>query len=88
MADRIGKSFLLTIGLAAIMALVFNSFSSRQADAGKEDSGIGRYQISSWAAFSGERVHHSGYYIVDTMTGKVVDKGHEVHGIANDNQPN
>jgi len=42
---------------------------------------IGRYQISSWASYAGERVHHSGYYILDTTTGKVVDRGHEVHGI-------
>jgi hypothetical protein len=42
---------------------------------------IGRYQISSWASYSGERIHHSGYYVLDTVTGKVVDSEHEIHGI-------
>jgi len=47
----------------------------------------GRYQISAWASYAGERVHHSGYYILDTVTGKVVDKGHEIHGIDTGTHP-
>ena len=50
------------------------------------DGGVGRYQISSWASYAGERVHHSGYYIIDTATGKVVDRGHEIHGISSGSQ--
>ena len=51
------------------------------AIAERDDSQIGRYQISAWSSYAGERVHHSGYYIIDTTTGKVVDRGHEIHGI-------
>jgi len=48
---------------------------------------VGRYQISSWASYAGERVHHSGYYIIDTTAGKVVDRGHEIHGIQKGSKP-
>jgi hypothetical protein len=53
----------------------------RSADAEQEQNGIGRYQVSAWGAYSGERVHHSGYYVVDTVTGKIVDRGHSTHSI-------
>ena len=43
-------------------------------------SNIGRYQITCWAAQSGRGYHHSGYYILDTTTGKIVDQGREAHG--------
>jgi hypothetical protein len=43
--------------------------------------GIGRYQIISWAAQTGNAgFHHSGYYILDTVTGEVVDQKLEMHG--------
>jgi len=48
---------------------------------------VGRYQISSWASYAGERIHHSGYYIIDTTTGKVMDRGHEIHGIQKGSKP-
>jgi hypothetical protein len=46
-----------------------------------EPEQVGRYQISAWASYAGARVHHSGYFVLDTVSGKVVDSGHEVHGI-------
>lgn len=53
-------------------------FSSKPVIAQSQEA-VGRYQITSWAAFGGGFTHHNGYYIVDTVTGKVVDKGAEVH---------
>lgn len=54
-------------------------FASRPALAVRESEGIGRYQISSWAAHSGGTTHHNGYYVLDTVTGKVVDREAEAH---------
>ncbi len=53
--------------------------SAAQAQGGQER--IGRYQLSAWASYSGSRVHHCGYYVLDTVTGRIVDRGHEIHGI-------
>jgi len=66
----------VSVGLLALLSLLRPG--SVQAVSG---GAVGRYQISSWASYSGAKVHHSGYYIVDTTTGKVVDRGHEIHGI-------
>ena len=55
-------------------------FSAKQAMAVIESETIGRYQISSWAAHSGGATHHNGYYIIDTVTGKVVGERAETHG--------
>jgi hypothetical protein len=70
-------SFLLTAG----GVIVATSMNPSAAQAQGEQERIGRYQLSSWAAYSGERIHHSGYYVLDTVTGKIVDRGHEIHGI-------
>lgn len=67
--------------LTTIVLLVAILFWWPQAGSAQPGAEVGRYQISSWASYSGERVHHSGYYIIDTTTGKVVDRGHEIHGI-------
>jgi hypothetical protein len=40
---------------------------------------VKRYQISGWAAQISTGYHHSGYYVVDTVTGKVVDRKSEAH---------
>jgi hypothetical protein len=71
-----GWGLVLGFGLLAAAALLWPKVGSAVPD-----GGVGRYQISSWASYTGERVHHSGYYIIDTTTGKVVDRGHEIHGI-------
>lgn len=74
-------SSLLIGGLA--VACILSLFALiKPGDVQAVSSGeVGRYQISSWASYAGGRVHHSGYYILDTVTGKVVDRGHEIHGI-------
>jgi len=46
-----------------------------------EKENVGRYEIAAWGAHSGARLHASGYYVLDTATGKIVDKGHETYGI-------
>jgi hypothetical protein len=75
-ADRAIKLLLCVIALLLLLNLA-SSFQSKPAMAAGE---IGRYQISAWAAQSGTYMHHSGYYVVDTTTGKVVASESEVHG--------
>ncbi|APG27177.1 hypothetical protein A7E78_04610 [Syntrophotalea acetylenivorans] len=69
--------FLVAVG-GMLMA---SSISATSASAQGKQEQVGRYQISAWASYAGAKVHHSGYYILDTVTGKVVDSGHEIHGI-------
>lgn len=78
------KTVGMVLGICSLFALggvvatsLYPAASAAQGEAGA----IGRYQISAWASYSGERVHHSGYYVLDTVTGKIVDSGHEIHGI-------
>jgi hypothetical protein len=40
--------------------------------AGKGDSEVGRYQIAAWGATKGDS-YRTGYYVLDTRTGKVMD---------------
>ena len=40
--------------------------------AGSGDSEVGRYQIAAWGATRGDS-YRSGYYVLDTRTGKVLD---------------
>ena len=61
--------------------VVATSLRPDSALAQGEKEQVGRYQISAWASYSGARVHHSGYYVIDTVTGKVVDRDHEIHSI-------
>ena len=67
--------------LTSILLLAVILFWWPRVGSAQPGAEVGRYQISSWASYSGERVHHSGYYIIDTTTGKVVERGHEIHGI-------
>ena len=72
--------------LSLIAALLFlNLFSgalfSRPATAEQTGNNIRRYEISAWASSIGTYGHHSGYYVLDTTTGKVVDKHEDVHTI-------
>jgi len=69
-----GWGLVVGFGLLAAVALLWPKVGSAVPN-----GDVGRYQISSWASYSGLRVHHSGYYIIDTTTGKIVDSGHEIH---------
>jgi len=79
--DRFTKVLLVCLSLLVLLDLAGHFFPIHSASAEPEQNGIGRYQVSAWAAYAGERVHHSGYYVLDTVTGKIVDKGHSTHGI-------
>jgi hypothetical protein len=76
------KGIILSVTVIAAFILTTNLFSSSSAVAQNGENQIGRYQISSYATYSGARVHFSGYYIVDTTTGKITDQKHETHGIS------
>ncbi len=65
---------LWTIALLLFLNLLMTVFEPGTVFAQKDTEQTGRYQISSWAASAGGQVHHHGYYILDTVTGKLVDK--------------
>ena len=74
------KVGLWVVAAMLFLNLVYNIFSSEQAMAVSESETIGRYQISSWAAHSEGVTNHNGYYIIDTVTVKVVGERAETHG--------
>lgn len=77
--DRIAKALLTVIAVLLFMNFLCSAFPVGPANAVKGNEEIGRYQVASWAAQSGAYTHHSGYYIIDTITGKVIDSKAEVH---------
>ena len=80
MKDNCVNRILLGI-IAVLLLLNFAQglFSTNTAVADDDDDNNGRYQISAWAAQTGTGYHHSGYYVLDTVTGKVVDSKSEAH---------
>lgn len=84
-SSRIAKGTLIVLIVLLSLSLASNIITAKSAMAEKGQDQIGRYQVSAWASYSGSRVHHSGYYVVDTVTGKIVEKGHEIHGIEGPN---
>ncbi len=79
--DLLHKFLLSIVAVLFLLNFMYGIFSSGTAEAVKENEDIGRYQISSWAATSGPRIHHSGYYVIDTTTGKIVNSKSEVHSM-------
>jgi hypothetical protein len=77
--DRFTKVILCVIGILLFLNLARGFLASKPALAVRGGEEIGRYQISAWAAQAGAMVHHSGYYVLDTATGKVVAREAEVH---------
>jgi len=76
--DRYMKIVLSLIAVFLFLNLVAGLFPSRTAVA--EVGSAGRYQISAWAAQVGSLGgHHSGYYVLDTITGKVVESHEDAH---------
>jgi hypothetical protein len=72
-ADRITKVLLCIIAVLLLLNLAHSLLTSRSAMAVNGNGEIGRYQIGAWATQSaGAVVSHTGYYILDTATGKVV----------------
>jgi hypothetical protein len=77
--DLFTKVVLSVIAVLLCMNLVSGLFSSRPATAEQANDTVNRYQISAWASSIGTFGHHSGYYVIDSTTGKVVDKHEDVH---------
>ena len=72
-ADRLIKILLCIIALLLFLNLAHSLFTSRPAMAVSGNGEIGRYQIGAWATQgTGAVASHTGYYILDTATGKVV----------------
>jgi hypothetical protein len=73
------KIALWVIAVMLVLNFAHRVLIARPALAVDDGKGIGRYQISSWSAFTGGITFHSGYYIVDTVTGKVVETHMDAH---------
>lgn len=70
--DRVTKVLLGIVSILLLLNLFNNVFSSKPALAVSEDERKGRYQISAWAVQIEGVKAHSGYYVLDTASGKVV----------------
>ena len=79
--DLFTKVALSVIAVLLFLNLLTGLFSSTPVTAEQQNAQIDRYQISAWASPIGTYGHHAGYFIVDTTTGKIFDKGEEVHVI-------
>jgi len=75
--DIFTKALLILIVILLALNLLNGMLSNRTVSAAKVE--VGRYQIAAWAAQSGSYTHHSGYYVLDTVTGKIVASKSEVH---------
>jgi hypothetical protein len=71
-ADGIRKIFLGIVSILLLINLLNSVLSSNPALAVTRDEEKGRYQISAWAVQAEGVKVHSGYYVLDTATGKVV----------------
>lgn len=80
--DLFTKVVLTLVAVLLFLNVVMDLFASKPALAVQEGA-AGRYQISAWAAPLGAvGAHHSGYYVLDTVTGKVIDKFEDRHEIS------
>lgn len=79
--DLFTKVVLSAIAVLLCLNLISGLFSIRPATAGPQADPVNRYQISAWASSIGTYGHHSGYYVIDTATGKLVDKHEDIHTI-------
>jgi hypothetical protein len=70
--DRITKILLGIVSILLLLNLLNIALSSKPAMAVSGGEEKGRYQISAWGTESTSAAVHSGYYILDTATGKVV----------------
>ncbi len=78
------KNLLTTVGLwffgiLFLLNLAVTVFEPHTASAQKDISTAGRYQITAWALPTGGMSHYTGYYVLDTATGKIVDRFTELH---------
>jgi hypothetical protein len=77
--DRFTKAMLVIIAALLLMNLLHGLFPTEQATAQEASGPVNRYQISAWASPIGTYGHHAGYFVLDTVTGKIFAKDEEVH---------
>jgi hypothetical protein len=77
--DRMTKVLLGFIVALLIITLVNSLFSSRPALATPGDEQKIRYMIAAWAVQPQNADPRSGYYVLDTATGRVVASKMEIH---------
>ena len=70
--DRMAKVLLGIVSILLLLNLLSGVLSSKSALAVSGDEAKGRYQISAWAAQAEGAEVHTGYYVLDTATGKIV----------------
>jgi hypothetical protein len=77
--DRLTKILLGIIAILLCINLLNSLLSSKPALAvpGSEDTG--RYQIAAWGVQAQNSDPRSGYYVLDTVTGKVVAGKSEIY---------
>jgi len=77
--DQWSKVALWIIAVMFVLNFAHRVLIARPAQAIGTADQIGRYQITSWATHTGGISYHSGYYILDTVTGKVTNRLAELH---------
>jgi hypothetical protein len=72
-ADRLTKVVLWMAAILLFLNLAHSFLSSKPALATTGNEEIGRYMIAAWGSQGAQATaSHTGYYILDTVTGKVV----------------
>ncbi len=82
--DGVMTIFMVFAVMLMLLYFLAGVFDSGTAQAVPQTATAGRYQISSWATGIGTYGYHTGYYVVDTTTGKVVDSRDDAHDITAD----
>lgn len=77
--DGFTKLLLGLIAVLLFMNLMHSVFVSQPALAVPENQAVGRYQVAAWGAQLAEGYVREGYYVLDTVTGKVMGMGGQVH---------
>jgi hypothetical protein len=79
--DRITKVLLGLVIALLLVNLLSSLFSSRPALATPGDDQKIRYMIAAWAVEPQGTDPRSGYYVLDTFTGRVVTSKIDIHRI-------
>ena len=76
--DRITKVLLKIVSILLLFNLLNRSLFSKPALAVSAGEEKGRYQISPWAVQADAAKVHTGYYVLDAATGKIVGSKAEI----------
>lgn len=77
--DGLTRALMGIIVVLLLMNLLNNIISSKSALATTESEQKGRYQIAAWGGQTQNAEPRSGYYVLDTATGRVVASKTETH---------